>query len=322
MMFSGPYGNQGRKPSTVVGSAASVAVWILFFLYAPPALLHADEIHLKDGRIIASEKAWVEGDQVKYLKFGAVVGYPRSQVKQIIQVDPEEGGDPARAPVFDVEPAPPARTVSAGEERSVFDGLRSIFRDEAAVPASRAAGSRGRSMSIQDFIGLLERIHPLALLGAFVFPPVAAWLLSLLHGRGNGGRNPWRYIHSLFVYLVCIPGMFSGVLIAYGLFFLRQNLLQVNVFVYFVPILSMILTLAVVGRNASWDRLPGVDRLYALMVVLVITFSVTLAIQKTRIWIFFGGSVKILIIIAVVCFILLRLSMRRLFRGKPDHGPR
>lgn len=174
----------------------------------------------------------------------------------------------------------------------------------------------GRPASIQDFTRTLEQIPTLILLAVFLTPPLLAWIFSLIHKPGQGDLAPWRYIYAGLVYLVCIPGIFSCVLTGYSMFFIRQNLLSVNIFVYFVPIISMIATLVIIGRNATWEKLPGVDRLTALMVVLVISFSVALFIQKTRIWIFFGGRFSTLVIIALISFVILKWSLYKLFRKK------
>ena len=74
------------------------------------------------------------------------------------------------------------------------------------------------AMTINDLIQLANG-HLLALLIFFVVPPVIAWLCGLVHGRGNGGNAPWKYIYSVLVYLVCIPGLFASVLTGYQLFF-------------------------------------------------------------------------------------------------------
>lgn len=168
-------------------------------------------------------------------------------------------------------------------------------------------------MTIQEWINRIGQIDPWILLAVFLAPPILAWIMSRLHRDGAAGVSPWRFFYAGLVYLVCIPGLLAAVLVAYGVFFLRQNLLQVNLFVYFLPLASMIATLVIVGRQADWDELPGVDRLYALMVILVVTFGVTLAIQKTRIFVFFGGTIRSLLLIALACFLLLKWANWKLF---------
>jgi hypothetical protein len=78
----------------------------------------------------------------------------------------------------------------------------------------------------------------------------------------------------------------------------------------------MVATLVVIGRNARWKNLPGVDRLTALISVLAISFSVALFIQKTRVWIIFGGRFTTLIAIALISFVVLKWSLYKLFRKK------
>ena len=92
----------------------------------------------------------------------------------------------------------------------------------------------------------------------------------------------------------------------YALFFLQQNLLQVNVVVYFLPILSMVVTLILIRRQVYWDDLPGVDRLFAFIVLVTMAFLIVLALVKLRIWVIFGGSMFTLFIMAVICYLVLK----------------
>ncbi len=272
----------------------------------------ADVIVLKNGRTIETERAWEADGQIRYEKFGAVVGVPADQVVRVERGPVTEApGEPGPSPSSpDPEPEP-------GIVERAADAVRSVTTprsERAETPRSEPAATprAGKPMTIQALIADLERIPPLYLLIAFLSPPLITWLFSLTHGQGAAMRSPLKYLYSGLVYLVCVPGILAGVLVAYSVFFIRQNLLAVNIFVYFLPILAMIATLIIIGRKVSWHRLPGIDRLSALITILVITFGATLAIQKTRIWIFFGGSVKLLILIAIICFVLLKLSTRKL----------
>ena len=278
----------------------------------------ADVIILKNGRTIEAERVWEADGQIQYEKFGAVVGVPADQVERVERKPMTEApSEPAPAPSSpDPDPGIIDRTTEA--VRSVIaprsERAETPRSEPAATPRSERAETprAGKPMTIQALIADLERVPPLYLLIAFLAPPLITWVFSLTHGQGAAMRSPLKYIYSALVYLVCVPGILAGVLVAYSVFFIRQNLLTVNVFVYFLPVLAMIGTLIIIGRKVSWHRLPGVDRLSALITILVITFGATLAIQKTRIWIFFGGSVKLLILIAIICFVLLKLSTRKL----------
>ena len=54
------------------------------------------------------------------------------------------------------------------------------------------------------------------------------------------------------------------------------------------------------------------------MVMVGCSFAIALAIQKTRIWIFFGGSIERLFILAGAIFALLKWSAYMLFRRRDE----
>jgi membrane protein implicated in regulation of membrane protease activity len=170
-------------------------------------------------------------------------------------------------------------------------------------------------MTLRDLVQLIgERPLPLAiLLGT---PPLVAWLTGYFHPREGGGTAPWKYVYALLVYLVSLPGMFAAVLTGYALFVRNDNLLDVNALVYILPIVSMILTLFFIRQNVDFDRVPGFDRLSGLMVMIAVSFALALAIQRTRIWLFFGGSVQTLFFLALGLFALLKWGAYAFFRRR------
>ncbi|MFC2172047.1 hypothetical protein ACFLU6_05380 [Acidobacteriota bacterium] len=85
-----------------------------------------------------------------------------------------------------------------------------------------------------------------------------------------------------------------------------------------VPVVSMILTLVFIRQSVSFDRLPGLDRLWGLMVVIAITFGLVLAIQKTRIWLFFGSSLFTLLLLIIGLVLVLQWGAHLLFRPRKD----
>jgi hypothetical protein len=160
--------------------------------------------------------------------------------------------------------------------------------------------------------------HWLVLLAVFLLPPLATWLCGRAHGAGNGGNAPWKYAYSALVYLTSVPGTFAAVLTGYTLFFTRENLLDVNPLVYFLPIGSMVVTLIFIRKSVSFALIPGFDRLEGLLALIACSFVLALAIQKTRIWIVFGGSIERLFILAAAIFALLKWGAYTLFRGRSE----
>ena len=172
-------------------------------------------------------------------------------------------------------------------------------------------------MTTRDLIYQADQ-HPVALAVALAAPPLFSMVVGWLHSRGQGGAEPWNYSYAVLVYLACVPGMFASVLTAYTLFFSRENLLDTNLLVYFLPIVSMIVTLVLIRKNVAFDEVPGFDRLSGLMVMVGCSFAIALAIQKTKIWILFGGSIERLFILAAGIFGLLKWGAYVLFRRRDE----
>ena len=105
--------------------------------------------------------------------------------------------------------------------------------------------------------------------------------------------------------------MVAAVLVAYTLFFTDESLLDLDLLVFFLPPASMVATLALIGRNVDFDDVPGFDRLYGLMVMIGVSFTVALVVQKTRIWVFIGASFVHLFVFAAVAFLLLKWASHR-----------
>jgi len=160
--------------------------------------------------------------------------------------------------------------------------------------------------------------HTHLLLGGFGAPPVLAVLLRLWHGRGWGGEAPFKYIYSVLIYLVCIPGMLAATLTGYALLFTGQNLLDVNLLIYALPMACMALTLLVISRAVRFEQIPGFRRLSGLMGMMALTFLILFALSRTRIWLLFGGSIFTLIALAAVIFLALKGAAAAAFgRGAP-----
>jgi hypothetical protein len=172
-------------------------------------------------------------------------------------------------------------------------------------------------VTIRDLIDFLGQ-HPLILLAIFAAPPLLALVLGRLLGRERAGETPWKYVFAVLVYLVCIPGMLAAVLTAYTLFFTRENLLDVNVLVYLLPLLSMAVSLMLISSAVGFERVPGFQRLSGLMLLLATTFVILLFVSKTRIWLVFAGSFLNLAVLAVAVFALLKWGVHMAMGRKKE----
>jgi hypothetical protein len=167
-------------------------------------------------------------------------------------------------------------------------------------------------MSAQELFDSIGN-YPLIILGYFLFPPLLAAGLGVIQQPAAGPRTPLDYIYSGLVYLAGIPGTISTVLIAYSLFIVRTNLLEVNFLIYFLPVISMGLTFYLIGRKTDFDRLPGFERLSGLMMLIGLTFLIVLIIFKLRIFVGFFASIESLLLLGLILFILFKVAAKKLF---------
>ncbi len=167
-------------------------------------------------------------------------------------------------------------------------------------------------MTVEQMISALDSYTPIVLiyLGA---SPLLSLLLRLLHGRGGGEQSPWKYFYSALIYLACVPGIVSLVLTLYSLLFIRANLLNLNVSFYYLPVLSMFLTLIIIRKSVTFDAIPGFKKLYGLFSLILISFLVVFILDRLRIFIFFRGSILAFLGVWVVIFIALKYATRLLF---------
>jgi hypothetical protein len=172
-------------------------------------------------------------------------------------------------------------------------------------------------MTVRELMALADQ-HPLVLTAVFASPPVAAFVAGLFHGKDNGGHSPWKYLYAVLVYLACVPGLFAAVATGYALFFGKENLLDAGIVGFFVPVVSMVATLILIRKNVPFDQVPGFDRLSGLMVMIGACFVIALAVDKTRIWLFFGGSIEKIFLLALAIFALLKWGAYMVFRKKDE----
>jgi len=166
-------------------------------------------------------------------------------------------------------------------------------------------------MTIHDFISVLGK-YPWLISGIFAAIPLFTFIYGRIHSKGYGHSSPHKYIYSFIVYLISIPAIFSIMLTLYSLFFVKKNLLHVNVLVYFFPIISFIVTLVLVNKQTDMTRIPGFNRLTGLFAITGVTFLILFILMRTRIWLFFGGSFLSFILMFGALFIFLKWGSAKL----------
>jgi hypothetical protein len=156
-------------------------------------------------------------------------------------------------------------------------------------------------------------VEPQLLLLFFGIIPFTALLAGIL-GKGEGHVSPWKELYALLIYLVCVPGVFAVALSVYLFLFERRRILDTDVYIQIVPVLSMILTLFFIRRNIDFDNIPGFGRISGLMTLIAATLIAMWLIDKTHIIAFVNIPVHYLLVIFAGLFMAIRFGMGALFR--------
>ncbi len=164
-------------------------------------------------------------------------------------------------------------------------------------------------MTIQDLLDWFSQNENL-ILGYFIAILIFTIFIILIINRNNSKNL--KYVISALVYAVTIPGILSVMLTLYTIFMLQQNLLEVNIIAYFIPIVAMIVTLIIINKKISMSTIPGFDRLSGLMVMIGISFFIVFVLQKTHFGVLFIGGFSQLLIVFVVLLVILKIAWARI----------
>jgi hypothetical protein len=165
-------------------------------------------------------------------------------------------------------------------------------------------------MTLQQILHQLEpwRMH---LAAAMLALPVFTWISGYLVRAASPQACRW-YL-ALPLYLVTVPGVCLLLTVVYLMLFTGANLFaELDVVLYFGPVLCMAVTLAAIRNLMPFDRIRGFDRLSGLILLVAISFGIVFMLSRLRFIIGFFGSFKMLVVCFFVIFLLLKLGARRM----------
>ena len=157
-------------------------------------------------------------------------------------------------------------------------------------------------MTLRQLFDLLAN-NPSILIFFFVACPLTA-LLSAWLGRGEGHLTPWKYLYSVLVYLICVPGIFSITLNIYLFLFERQSIFDTDIWTQVLPIVSMVATLLLIRNNVSFSQVPGFGKLHGLMIIITVVLVLMFLLDRTHIFVitivpFYQAFIFFLILLAI-----------------------
>jgi len=167
-------------------------------------------------------------------------------------------------------------------------------------------------MTVQDIINWFGR-HPQMVLTYFVVMVLLA-LIGLLFVRPSNFKPPINYAYGALIYAVTIPGLLSLVLILYSFFFLKANMLQLDLMSYFVPLIATVITLVIINRTIPMKSIPGFDKLSGLFILIIATFIITYVLQKMFFGVFFIGRFQYLVLFFLALLIGVKIAWDRIIK--------
>jgi len=159
-------------------------------------------------------------------------------------------------------------------------------------------------MTVQDLIDIITTSNTSHILNYYIGLLIAS-LLGMLFVNSSNFKSPINYLYTALIYLIAIPGILAVILLVYNFFYLKSNLLRLEVLTYYLPIIAMVVLFVIISKTVPLKRIPGFDKISGLFMVIFIAFIFTYLIQKVFIGIFFIGSMTQLLIIFVVMLVVL-----------------
>jgi len=169
-------------------------------------------------------------------------------------------------------------------------------------------------MTLGEFFVLISQ-NPILLVGFFAMVPFTALLAGIM-GKGEGHLSPWKWLYSVLVYLAAVPGIFAISLTIYFLIIERRGLLETDIFIQILPVISMIATLLLIRWNVSLKLVPGFGKLSGLMMMIFVVLLIMWGMDRIRIILFSFMPIYLALLMLIGLLLVFRVGWSRLFEGK------
>jgi hypothetical protein len=167
-------------------------------------------------------------------------------------------------------------------------------------------------MTLQELFDLIGQ-NPNYVIFYFSLLPFAALLGTFLDGD-RGHTSPWKYIYSVLIYLVSIPGLFALTLNIYFFLFEQQHsVMEMDLVLQVLPIVSMVLTLLVIRNNMDMRHIPGFNKLSGLLMLITAVLGIMWIIDRTHLIAFIRLRFEVVIIIFIALLLMMRFGFKRVF---------
>ena len=179
-------------------------------------------------------------------------------------------------------------------------------------------------MTVHDFLDFLAG-HRLIVIIYFVALPILALMGSLAHRKAYERNKFLKYFLSVVSYLSCLPGILTAFLVLYLAAFQKINLANLDIFAYYLPPVSMFLTLIIIRKNTTFDTIPGFKKITGLFFMALASFVILLILERLRIYLFFRGPIWLFVLLWIGIIAFLKLASTLIFgkfkKNANSYGP-
>ena len=170
-------------------------------------------------------------------------------------------------------------------------------------------------MSDNSLFALLADLGPYRgwILFVLVAIPVAIAILGVTLGHSN--PRAFDRLMSIPAYISVLPGLLMAWIITYTMLFTQQNVFaELDFLLVFGPVLSMIACILLITRFTSFERVPGADKLGAMILLATVAFFALMLLSRLYIFVGFFGSFFHLALVFGGLYFLIHMAWGRLVR--------
>ena len=165
-------------------------------------------------------------------------------------------------------------------------------------------------MTLQQFFDMIQA-NPNFSLYFFLGIPAIALVLGWIT-EPDSSQSPWNYLFAVLVYAICIPGIFAVTLNIYFFFWERRSIMDTQLMIQFFPILSMVVTIAIIRRFVNLDDVPGFDKLTGFMLIIGVILTLMWVLDRTHMYAISFMPFYIVLLVIVGGILLIRYGLKQL----------
>ncbi len=131
-------------------------------------------------------------------------------------------------------------------------------------------------MNVETFMDALVFDKVQVILFFVLLPAIVLGLNRIAQSHAND--SPYKYAYSTLIYLSASVGSLSAAFWVYSMAFQHKKLSELDFFIYYLPMLGMMLNFWLVGMKANIKTLPWFGELSELLLLVSVSFGMLLVI--------------------------------------------